>query len=153
LALLLADRFDQLALAHPGGACDAEPGRNGLKLGENHARQSGAFATSGRAFGCWHGVGGVAHAMSFQNVPVVGCDAGGNPCASREALGSGASLGHERPAVPSTGVKGSQLPNSADFMNQVEAQLAGAHEYLCSIKPRSESGMRKTLGIPGVLQP
>ena len=60
---------------------------------------------------------------------------------------------YERPAVPGTGVKESQLPNSAGFMNQAGARLAGAHEYLCSIKPRSESGMRKTLGIPGVLQP
>jgi hypothetical protein len=38
--LLGLDGLDQLAFTHAGGASDAEAGRNGLQLGENHARET-----------------------------------------------------------------------------------------------------------------
>src|SRR5690606_39823993 len=45
-ALLLLDGGDELALAHPGHAGDAEAGRERLELGEHHRRQAGARPTA-----------------------------------------------------------------------------------------------------------
>ena len=147
--LALLDGLDQLALAHPGGAADAQLPGQALQLGEHHAGQAGGALAGGLGR---RGVGGTVPAL-----PVAGAsrrsvvsDTDGSFLGRRAATWRLRSVAPSRWTGRHRGVIAHQVPRAGSPARSPGApldSLPGSHGKVISGEPRwSKTQPREATG-------